>query len=232
MTSPVNHASPVLAKIRKLLALAKSTNPNEAAVAATQAQRLLDEHNLSLLDIDEPEERVAADVDALCGTVDGRLTPWRTALAQALATSNGCVLLSRGGQIRLVGRPTDTAVVRYLFVFCEREIERLTARLTLRWSRAEKRSFRMGVVATIRIKLAAARAAHADGAQAIVLVDRRWADARAVMQEITGGRVRAARTNIPEAYAYRAGQEAGTEIELSQGLGAGQEKRALRSDNT
>lgn len=44
--------APIIEKIKKLLALANSSNEHEAALAAGHAQRLLSEHNLAMADID------------------------------------------------------------------------------------------------------------------------------------------------------------------------------------
>ena len=45
------HVSKVAEKVRKLLALATSSNVHEAANAAAQAQKLMQEHKLTAADV-------------------------------------------------------------------------------------------------------------------------------------------------------------------------------------
>ena len=46
----------IISKIKKLLALSKSSNANEAAIALNQAQKLMKEHNIDLVNIEVKEE--------------------------------------------------------------------------------------------------------------------------------------------------------------------------------
>ena len=52
---------PIIEKIKKLLALANSSNEHEAALAASHAQRLLSEHNLAMADIEAAHKPDKAD---------------------------------------------------------------------------------------------------------------------------------------------------------------------------
>ena len=53
--------APIIEKIKKLLALANSSNEHEAALAASHAQRLLSEHNLAMADIEAAHRPDKAD---------------------------------------------------------------------------------------------------------------------------------------------------------------------------
>ncbi len=74
-----------LSKIKKCLALAKSSNPHEAAAAMRQAQKLMVEHSVSDADVslaDVSEVSAPSRLDAS--------TPWETILAGMVAAAFGC----------------------------------------------------------------------------------------------------------------------------------------------
>jgi ElaB/YqjD/DUF883 family membrane-anchored ribosome-binding protein len=79
----------MLDKVRKLLALSRSPNENEAASAAAKAHALLAEYNLSISDLDvtasADEDQFVLDRDM---TTDS--TPWRRRIAAAVAKLYFC----------------------------------------------------------------------------------------------------------------------------------------------
>ena len=98
-----------LSKIKKCLALAKSSNPHEAAAAMRQAQKLMAEHNVTETDVslaDVMEAAAPAQLNAL--------TPWETTLARMIAEAFGCEHLSKTS--RYLTRSLDLAKKRE-FVF-------------------------------------------------------------------------------------------------------------------
>jgi hypothetical protein len=156
-------APPMLAKVRKLLALATSPNPHEAALAAAQAQRLVEAHRLQAwLDADR---RVADDPDPIVDARDAplersrRIRPWKVALASVLADANGCVayVLDAGdtASLVLVGRARDRAAVAELWGDLVRRIEWLSATHGAGKSRRWHEAFRIGVVDAIDRELVA-----------------------------------------------------------------------------
>lgn len=77
-----------LKKIKKCLALAKSQNPNEAAIAMRQAQRLMQEHSVSTDDV------ALSDVAAVaCSTRTNSQPQWEVLLARLVAAAFGCDLI-------------------------------------------------------------------------------------------------------------------------------------------
>lgn len=153
----------VLEKIRKLLRLAGSDNPNEAALAMGRAQALMARHQIESVDleVDLPEVGDHADVLDYSG---GKLYAWRADLANALAQANRCRLIIRStwaGEVGpkgnmvyrkrmvLVGTRNDAAAVGYLFALCSRELEELVKRHAQGRGKAYVNSFRRGVVAAI-----------------------------------------------------------------------------------
>lgn len=99
-----------LSKIKKCLALAKSSNPHEAATAMRQAQKLMAEHNVTETDVslaDVMEAAAPAQLNAF--------TPWETNLAHMIAGAFGCEHFSKTS--RHLTRSLDLVKKReYIFV--------------------------------------------------------------------------------------------------------------------
>ena len=74
-----------LAKIKKCLALAASSNPHEAATAMRQAQKLMAEHNLT-----EMEISLANVSEAATDSVTADLVQWEVNLVDLVARAFGC----------------------------------------------------------------------------------------------------------------------------------------------
>jgi hypothetical protein len=74
-----------LSKIKKCLALAKSSNQHEAAAAMRHAQKLMAEHSLTETDVslDDVSEAPAS-------TQLNSITPWETLLSSMIAEAFGC----------------------------------------------------------------------------------------------------------------------------------------------
>lgn len=149
--------SEALARVAKLLRLAKSDNPNEAAVAAAMAQEIMDRFKLQAADVEldgkpkapEPDEPIrnfgAVPLDTVAGT-------WRVRLAVAIAAANQCKpYLQRG--ICLIGRPSDVETCRYVYAWLAGEVERLAGVHARGNGRTWANNFRIGVVDAIAAKL-------------------------------------------------------------------------------
>jgi len=174
----------VVERIRKLLALSASSNPNEAALAAEKAVELAQRYNLDLAQIDG----VGSDpyVERTCDV--GGASQWRWLLMSAVARANFCRALRRreGGRLLagmfVVGERHNIAVCEFLFAYLAREIERLAGN---GWRRARlvygehvevrswKNDFRRGAIATIDARLRERSQLFAEGsvqAEALVLL--------------------------------------------------------------
>jgi hypothetical protein len=250
-------------KVADLLNLAEGTgtNPNEAAVAAAQAEAIMQRYQLERAVVDEerggelaPDEGIDAFEDDAALFASGRIPSWKLLLASGLADVNACSLLlskrapkiHKGERnavtlVNIIGRPSDVAVLRYVYAFAEREIDRL-AREAVQGGRVAGRTggnnYRVGAVRavldTVRDQKAKTRAdfvrEHGDrGRAALVKIDEGAAALDAFMREKYGkmGRHRyggAARDDG----AQRAGYRAGKRISLNAGLGrASSTTRAL-----
>lgn len=118
----------ILDRIRKLLALATSSNEHEAALAAARAQDLLFQHNLTAAQV----VGAAAAKEARENSYQqhrwesGRET-WRTSLVNALASNNFCQAVYIGkGQVSVIGKPENAEFVRFMFNYLTVEIDRLS----------------------------------------------------------------------------------------------------------
>lgn len=81
-------------RIAKLLAMAKDTSsPNEAAIAAARARKLMDQHQIDSFDIEEIKaEMIEKGVEK-----PYKFTPvWKDILSVAIAKYNDCIAVSRG----------------------------------------------------------------------------------------------------------------------------------------
>ncbi len=86
-------------KVRKLRALATSSNIHEAAAAAALAEHLLHEHELEEADVpatngEEPRERAELAGEYL-DSHGANVTRWRSMLANYLARVHGCTTVDR-----------------------------------------------------------------------------------------------------------------------------------------
>ena len=223
----------VMAKISKLLALAKSANVNEAANAAAAAQRLMDEHRRAAADLAASTPTAAGGIgeSSFDGRLDGKLVAWRCHLATVIANHNGAIILLRRGLLVIVGTPDDVGISRYLFDYLTREIDRLTASHARRKGRAYANSFRIGCVHTIKLRLDTerAKAVRASATTALVIAGadkaRAWFE-RTANRKITTRAV--GTTSDPTGLV--AGMAAAHTITLTRGLAAptGNNLRQLR----
>lgn len=158
-------------KAIKLLSLATSSNANEAALAASMAQQILDKYEISQemlegSDQEEPEDfRDFGDDDDPLEEA-GRVPIWKMRLAQALCNANACFMyraqkfvdfgMSRHKTktcFQVVGRPSDVQKIRYLYSYLKKEVERLTKEQGPGHGRNWCNNFKVGVVDTIQRKL-------------------------------------------------------------------------------
>lgn len=176
----------ILAKVHKLLRLSQSSNANEAALAASKAQELIDRHQLTqaMLALDEgtpsiDDEPIQTFTDAPLDA-PARLDRWRASLAMAIARYNAVKIYCNGPRLMLIGRPSDAETVRYLYGWLAREVERLVASSGAGKGRVWRNNFRLGVVETIATKLraqhdavlASVRAEAAGESMALVRVEQ------------------------------------------------------------
>jgi hypothetical protein len=229
----------IIDRVRKLLALAESSNQHEAELAASTAQRLILKFNVDLDARSGAGEQVYGY--AHLGEPTGRLQAHQRQLAslliehffvQAIWVSTYRPLEDKAGTVlEICGRPENLQMAEFVHDFVLRTVERLWKEHKkakgIRSDR-DRRSFMAGAVAGFSAKLRAKRAE----AQREGLVWVGEAGVETYMRR-RHPRTRSSRgTGRGRAEAYAQGQSAGRTIVLSRpmtsGPGAGGSPRALR----
>lgn len=228
-------AQKIADRIKKLLALATSANPHEAAQAAAEAQRLMVEHDLSEACLEEGPGPV---VEHVVQESDGssRACMWRASLADKLGEAMGVKVLYTVGSSRLrsFGRSADVAahaaiyhwLVAQLAPQCERDwytMQRPDRAATTKG--AFTRHWMHGASEVIVARMTESRRAAAlatpdrGGTSAIVLLDRRREESSQAIErhfESIGMRVKVTRTTIRSAPGAREmGQAAGQRASIT-----------------
>lgn len=140
-----------LDRVQKLLRLAKSDNPHEAATAAAMAQKIIDRHKLDVASFENEDSPVEKIEDT---SLDNSTSTWKLRLAGVIAKANGCKLYyipSRS--IQLIGRQSDAQTVRYLYQWLSKEIDRLTREESQGKGKTWANNFRLGAVETLGHRL-------------------------------------------------------------------------------
>lgn len=228
--TPEHELDQVIERIQKLLALTKSSNPHEAALAAAKAQALLFRHNLSMATVQAGLEDGASPYIADRFHIGGGTT-WRRMLLAAIARNNFCRAVGYKGtpEVGIVGERHNIQVVQYLYGFLVAEIRRLAERGwaerrregEARGERAWKRSFYYGAVQMVSQRLAAQHqaSAGADSAStALVALKSRELDVAYAkfFPKVNPGRRAVVRSDD----GYAAGVRAARRIALNQPLDA------------
>jgi uncharacterized protein DUF2786 len=154
--------TPIIDKIKKLLALANSCNEHEAALAAAHAQRLLAAHNLAMADItasDRPEQADRVETD-----VARSLPKWIRHLSAGVSSAFDCQAIHHPatGKMTFIGVGADVQVAAYTFTYLDRTVRKLCAgylklhagtAIAVRQRELLRHSYYLGVVSTITRQL-------------------------------------------------------------------------------
>ena len=119
-------------RVRKLLALSRSSNEHEAEAAALKAQELLQKYHLDRADVElDNPDGVEVDSQDYAGAV----IEWARDLAFAVGRGMFCRAVhtprgpGTGGRswVHWVGKPDDVAAARALFEYLRKELKRLAS---------------------------------------------------------------------------------------------------------
>ena len=158
----------VISKLQKLLALAGSDNPNEAALAMERAQALMCEHNLSLADV--ALDGSGAYVQEYKIFSKGKtLTWWECRLGgwiaeafdgQVVRTSSHSYGSGKANTLHFIATRTDLAIIVDLFGRLRDTINRQAAshaKAVRRNARRAGKAYRAGMLDTLGERLIALR---------------------------------------------------------------------------
>jgi len=125
----MSQSEKIIDKIKKCLALAKSSNAHEAAIALRQAQSLMKKHNISGLDIDAAQ----ANEKNANASVKARPSNWESFLANTTAKAFGCHCLftttawrweDQPAQWKFIGTSLAPGLSSYAFDVLLRQLKR------------------------------------------------------------------------------------------------------------
>jgi hypothetical protein len=151
----------------------RAGTPDEAALAAAKAQKIIDDYKLDIENLEFDAEQLKEDkeevkdfgyADPLDDVKYGNYREsWTLRLASIVAHSNQCEVRhtkksDKGIKIRVIGRPSDVCVVRYLYSFFRIQIDELAAAQT-KGNSSSRGEFCVGCIDTLKTKLEAQREA-------------------------------------------------------------------------
>ena len=229
----------VIEKIKKLLALATSDNPHEAALAASRASDLLLKHNLSMAEVEATTGKQTEEYVKDTSFAGGKKQEynWRSYLMNHVAIHNFTKLVRTlsTASFNLIGKPSNIEVSKYLFEYLATEVVRLA---TQEWKQHKgktyssaqkwKRDFSDAAVAEIGATLKEIRRQEQTeaGTMALVVVSD-----KALKEAVTRfiGRTTPGRTRFSyrDTTASAAGAEAGRGIQIRQGIGGSQRSNVV-----
>lgn len=217
----------IIEKIKKLLALSKSNNEHEAALAAAHAQRLLSEHNLSMTDVEAKKE---ADSAEKVETDSAKTLPkWVWELLGSVQRAFDCQVVHKGsGKIVFIGVGADAQVASYTFAYLDKTIRRLCREymksLGVRrelMSASDvaivRNSYYLGVVHTVRRTLLEQKEKTPVTPGALVPVKKALIEK--AMNEMGEVKERRSRKGFVDPDAYQQGQRDGQNIAIHRGIG-------------
>ncbi len=216
----------VIQKIKKLLALANSSNEHEAALAAGHAQRLLSEHNLAMADIDATNKPDKADkVETV---VPKTLPKWLRHLSSGVSTAFDCqtVHYPATGKMVFIGVGADVEIASYTFSYLHRVVRKLCTNyvrhhvddhITGRNRELLKHSYLLGAVSTITHRLREQKVQTPVTSTALVPVKAGLI--KQAMSELGTLRTFRSRKSYINAEAYGKGQNDGRQVGINKGIG-------------
>jgi hypothetical protein len=211
----------VIDRVRKLMALADSDNPNEAATAAAAAQRLIDLHRLSQTQIDQgpdPGPNYDPHKPLLRGS---HLLKWKRVLLNVMARANSCATIIRTTMdkhtkevleraIIIIGREQDIVATRQMYECVSAVLVRSGAR------RRNRSSWILGAVFGVEAQMEASQKITRSEATttALAVVDRHAMEADEFVKSNAAGKASPVRLD-PDEKAYVEGFRFGSTMNLS-----------------
>ncbi len=204
-------------KIRKLLALSKSSNEHEASLALERAMNLMNQFSL--------DEKTVHYTEASPRSKSRRLSEWRGYISSSIAWLNGVVPVKGYEGIRFVGPDLEAELACEMYDYLEKAILRIS-RANIRKNAKHKyrESYRLGMAHSLDIRIQ--QMAETGG----------WLPNREEqineIREAYAGNWKVAKTKKKKRSnwkAFSAGHHAGSRISLSRQMGGGVNQQAIGS---
>lgn len=120
-------------RIKKLLALSKSPNENEAAAALAKAMEICSEHDISIGDVEAIPQDETIEHKDICA-MRQKTPAWEMQLSNGLARLFGCRVLITGyieygvkvSKLQFVGYTSDVEICTYVYEYLKRQVSRMT----------------------------------------------------------------------------------------------------------
>jgi len=217
--------TPVIEKIKKLLALSDSGNEHEAALAAAHVQRLLSAHNLAMADITtatppDKADRVETDVAK-------SLPKWLRHLSAGISSAFDCQAIHHPatGTMSFIGVGADAQVAAYTFSYLDRTVRKLCSgylkqhagpAIVGRQRELLRHSYYLGAVSTISRQLQDQKNQTPVTPGALVPVKEGLI--KRAMEDLGPIRTMHSRRSYINAGAYNQGQSDGREVIIHKGV--------------
>jgi hypothetical protein len=242
-------ADTIVVRIKKLLALSKSSNENEAALAASKAQELLLKYQVDIAQVENVDLSTKEHYTREFKEIFGKnRIQWQVDLANTIANNNLCRIVLSGAGVWWIGKPTNIEISQYMFETTMADLERIADEkwkqilalrdLQIKYPEADlftdrsllnvhgktwKASFYVGAVRVIADRLSS----HLDDLKndnqnmmALVTTERK---ALKEAQDSMFGRLTSAKRSEASIYAsaYLSGRAAGEKIQFRRGINGG-----------
>jgi hypothetical protein len=217
--------TPIIEKIKKLLALANSSNEFEAALAASHAQRLLSAHNLGMADIEASHKPDKADKIEMGAAKN--MPKWVRHLSAGVCSAFDCQAIHNAtkGVLTFIGVGSDAQVAAYTFAYLDRTVRKLCGTymkrhvidtITGRKREMRRQSYYLGVVSTIATRLREQKVCTPVTPGA--LVPLKEALIKQTIDEMGKMRTMHSRRSYIHSDAYSKGQNDGRHVGIHQGV--------------
>ncbi len=218
----------ILDRIKKLLAMTTSSNANEAANAAAEAQRMMLDHKIQEADLDTGgEEDVVEPIAEFAVDQSKKKVTWKSYLLTGVARANGCdsyrcmtwkenkkgKKINQKSTLQVVGTERDVQAVAYIYKYLCNEIDRITREEAHGKGRGYANSFKLGCVKTINDAMRDQTAfIRATSETALTIIDKGAKDIADFMNDKKMKKARPAETS--NMAAFLRGELAGNSVAL------------------
>lgn len=175
----------------------------------------IDEASIATADATRAE-CIAEDSPLWSGT---RIQTWTGVLANGLSKIHGCACVAgrtpNAVTYRVAGRPSDVAIVRYLFAWLTVEIARLAQRES---GRCAMNSFKVGAAQGVINAMRLASQFETEDASVAMVLTSRADESLDFLKKSLGGTARATNGRVSDVGAFDRGMDAGSNLRRSPGL--------------